>query len=128
MVAPTAVATFRDKKGNYWVSVDVICDFIGADPFIERRKIKSLGVFKPHTFVRYRRDSQGGRRRYNIFSLPAEELGRWISTFIDVPAYKDPISGRRLVVKRERIDHIRRSIRRQKKLSRISDIEQAISA
>jgi ribosomal protein S18 len=129
-IAPTAVGTFRDKKGRFWVNVEVLCDFLGVNFQIERRKIKTLGFLHPHTFQRSRRVRGGLYRRYYILSLPAHELGPWVATIAEAPSYKDPRSGRRLVADRSRIDHVRRTNRQQKALARVSAGEQqsAISA
>lgn len=127
-IAPTAIGTFRDKRGRFWVNVEVICDFIGASLPAERRKIKSLNVFHPHLFMRHRKSPDGSRRRYYIYSLPASELLRWLATFADVPAYKCPVSGTRYTVDRKRISHIRRSTRELRALVRVHEIEQALSA
>lgn len=128
MMAPTAVGTFRDKKGNFWVNVEAVCDYLGANFQIERRKIKTLGFFHPHSFQRYRRTPGGSRQRYYLYCLPASELTRWISVLADVPSYKDPRSGRKMTIDRKRIADIRRSIKNLKAVVRIHLIEQAISA
>lgn len=128
MMAPTAAGTFRDKKGNFWINIEALCDYLGANFQIERRKIKALGFFHPHTFLRYRQSSGGSRTRYRLFCLPASELSRWISVLADVPSYTDPRSGRKMVIDRKRIADIRRSLKRLKNVVRIHLIEQAISA
>lgn len=128
-VPPTAVGTFRDKRGNFWVNVEVICDFLGADFDAERRRIKALGrILHPHTFARFRGQITGSRSRYLIFSLPASELARWLTAIADAPPYKCPKSGKRFTVNRQRLDFIRRSLRNQKALLKAQRFEEALSA
>lgn len=128
-VPPTAVGTFRDKRGNFWINVEAVCDFLGADPSAEQRRIKALGrLFHPHKFMRHRTPLMGGRTRYYIFSIPAEELGRWLGAIADAPSYKCPRSGKRFTVDRHRLAFIRRTLKNQKALLRAHQIEEAISA
>jgi|SRR4051812_2025591 hypothetical protein len=128
MVAPTAIGTFRDKRGRFWVSIEGICDFLGASLVVERRRIKALGIFHPHTFQRFRTSPGGSPRRYFIHSLPAKELARWIAAIAEFPSYKCPKTGIRLTVQKERLSLIRRSIKQQKALHKTYLVEQAISA
>lgn len=129
MVPPTAVGTFRDKRGNFWVNVEVVCDFLGADPGAERRRIKALALhLHPHSFCRYRIPLEGPRTRYYIFSLPADEFGRWLKAISDAPSYKCPKSGKRFTVDRQRLGYIRRSLKNQKVLQKTHWLTEALSA
>lgn len=129
IVPPTAVGTFRDKRGNFWINVEAVSEFLGLSFASERRRIKALGQhFHPHNFMRYRTPRMGPRTRYYVFSLPAEELLKWINAISEAPSYKCPRSGKRFTADRQRLGFIRRSIKNQKALSRTIVMEEALSA
>lgn len=128
-VPPTAVGTFRDKRGNFWISVEAVCDFLGVDFGCERKRIKAMSrVLHPHNFMRHRLTPPRSRTRYYIFSLPASELLPWINAVAETPSYKCPKSGRRFTVDRQRLQHIRRSLKNQKALSKARELEEVLSA
>lgn len=117
-VPPTAVGTFRDKKGRYWVNIEVICDFLGIDFSQERRKLKSHSYYHPHEFARFHEKFRGLRTRTRIFSLPADECQRWISSLTETQAYKCEKSGKRMLMDRAKLDFLKKTFRRQKALRR----------
>jgi hypothetical protein len=125
MIPPTAVGTFRDKRGRFWVNVEVLCDFLGISFPQERKKLKSLPSYHPHSFARMHERSKGLRTRTLIFSLPAEECQKWIASLSDSQVYKCEKSGKRLLMDRKRLEFIKKTFRRQKALQKLPGEEQA---
>lgn len=127
-IPPTNVGTFRDKRGNFWVNVEAVCELLGANPALEKRKIKGCPRFHPHTFQRDYRKSDGSRGRNMLFALPAEELSEWCYNLSIAPTWKCERSGRKIRISSRRLAQIRSGIKQQKAALRLLEMEVALSA